>query len=116
MATKKLKNASNNDLAVIATGGKQYKVSVGDVVKTEKIKGELKLGDKVIFDKVLLKGNDEKITVGMPFIEGAKVEGELIEIGKNPTLVVLKYKAKSRYLKKNGHRQPFMKFKVNSIN
>ncbi len=103
------------EFAVIQTGGKQYKVTVGDVLKIEKIKGEYVLGDKIIFDKVLLVDNGKDTTIGLPFIKGAKVESLFQRAGKNKTVKVVKYKAKSRYLKKNGHRQPFIEVKISAI-
>lgn len=103
------------EFAVIHTGGKQYKVSTGDTVKIEKIKGDLHVGDKVVFDKVMLVENGKDTTIGTPYIAGAKVEGILSEIGRNKTVDVIKYKQKSRYFKKNGHRQPWFKVKIGSI-
>ncbi len=102
------------DFAVIQTGGKQYKVSAGDTVKIEKIKGDLKVGDAVVFDKVLMTGSDSDVKIGTPFLS-AKVEGTLAEIGRNKTVEVIKYKQKSRYFKKNGHRQPWFKVKISGI-
>ena len=103
------------EFAVIHTGGKQYKVAQGDVVSIEKIKGEYAKGDKLTFDKVLLVDNGTDTTIGMPYITGAKVEGEIVEIGRARKVMVIKYKQKSRYLKRNGHRQPFFKVKITSI-
>lgn len=103
------------EFAVIKTGGKQYKVSKDAVVTIEKIKGEYKKGDKVVFDKVLLVDNGKDTTLGTPFIEGAKVEGEITVIGRAKKVLVMKYKQKSRYLKRNGHRQPYFKVKITSI-
>jgi large subunit ribosomal protein L21 len=103
------------EFAVIKTGGKQYKVSKDQVVTIEKIKGEYKKGDKVVFDKVLLVDNGKDTTLGTPFIDGAKVEGEISVIGRAKKLLVMKYKQKSRYLKRNGHRQPYFKVKITSI-
>ena len=104
-----------NEFAVIATGGKQYKVSAGDVVKIEKIKGSLKVGDKVVFDKVLLVEDGTDTTIGTPYIAKASVTGTLKEVGRNKTVDVIKYKQKSRYFKKNGHRQPWMKIEISAI-
>ena len=104
-----------NEFAVINTGGKQYKVSKGDTLKIEKIKGDLKVGDKVIFDKVMLVDNGKDTTIGTPFIPKASVEATLEEIGRNKTVEVVKYKPKSRYYKKNGHRQPYFKVKISAI-
>lgn len=103
------------EFAVIQTGGKQYKVSKGDVVKIEKIKGDLKMGDKVTFDKVLLVDDGKDTTIGAPYIAKAKVEGTLAEIGRNKTVDVIKYKQKSRYFKKYGHRQPWFRVKISGI-
>jgi large subunit ribosomal protein L21 len=108
-----------NEFAVIATGGKQYKVSVGDSLKIEKIKakdnGSFKVGDKIVFDKVLLVDNGKDATIGTPYISKASVEATLEEIGKNATVEVVKYKPKSRYFKRNGHRQPYFKVKIAAI-
>ena len=112
---KVLKKEESKEFAVIFTGGKQYKVAVGDVLKVEKIDGDFKLGDKVIFDKVLLVDNGIDTTIGTPYIAGAKVESLFQKLGKGKTVSVGKYKQKSRYLKKNGHRQPYIEVKISSI-
>jgi large subunit ribosomal protein L21 len=103
------------EFAVIKTGGKQYKVSKGDSIKIEKLLGDYKEGDKVAFENVLLVDNGKDTTIGTPFITGAKVEATIEEIGKLPTVTVIHYKQKSRYYKKNGHRQPYFKVKIESI-
>jgi large subunit ribosomal protein L21 len=103
------------EFAVIQTGGKQYKVSEGTVLSIEKIKGEFKAGDKLSFDQVLLVANDKDTTIGTPYIDGAKVDAEIVEIGRARKVLVVKYKQKSRYLRRNGHRQPFFKVKITSI-
>lgn len=103
------------EFAVIKTGGKQYKVSKGDLVSIEKIKGEYKVGDKLIFDQVLLVDDGKDTTIGTPIISGAKVEAELVQIGRTRKVLVVKYKQKSRYLKRNGHRQHYLKVKITSI-
>ncbi len=109
-------STKNNGFAIIETGGKQYRLAVGDTIKIEIIKGEHKEGDKITFDKVLLVDNGKDVTdIGTPYVAGAKVVGTLIEIGRNKKVIVLKYKAKSRYLKKNGHRQPYFKVKIDKI-
>jgi len=115
-ATKKTaeKDASA-PYAVFETGGKQYQASVGQVVKIEKIKGDHKEGDKVTFDKVLLSDDGKATKLGDPYLSGAKVEAEITEIGRNKKVNVVKYKAKSRYHKKRGHRQPYFKVKVAKI-
>ena len=106
---------NKEEFAVINTGGKQYKVSVGGLVSIEKITGEYKKGDKLSFDKVMLVQDAADVTIGTPYIKGAKVEGEIVEIGRTRKVMVVKYKQKSRYLKRNGHRQPFFKVKITSI-
>ncbi len=103
------------DFAVIQTGGKQYKVSEGDILKIEKIKGDLAVHSKITFDKVLLLNDTKGPTIGTPFIPTAKVEATLEQIGRNKTVDVIKYKQKSRYFKKYGHRQPWFKVRIDSI-
>ena len=107
--------SESKEFAVILTGGKQYKVAVGDILKIEKIEGEYKLGDKIIFDKVLLVDDGANTTIGTPYILNAKVESLFQKVGKGKTIKVVKFKQKSRYLKKNGHRQPFTEIKISSI-
>lgn len=99
--------------AVIETGGKQYKVQEGDIISVEKIDSEE--GDKIDFSKVLLVSKEDGLIVGKPYIEGAKVEGSVLEQGKGKKIVVFKYKAKKNYKKKQGHRQPFTKVKIEKI-
>ena len=99
---------------VIETGGKQYKVAVGETLKIEKLTG-FKQGDVVTFDKVLLQDDGSKTEVGMPYIAGAKVQAEITEEGRGQKIEVIKYKAKSRYFKLRGHRQPYMKVKIAKI-
>ena len=101
--------------AVIQTGGKQYKVSKDDVLSVEKIKGEYKVGDKISFDKVLLVDDGKNTTIGTPHIKGAAVDAEIKQIGRGRKVMVIKYKQKSRYLRRNGHRQPFFKVKILDI-
>jgi large subunit ribosomal protein L21 len=101
--------------AVINTGGKQYKVAKGDVLNVEKISDTIKVGDKVVFDKVLLVDDGATTKIGTPTVSGAKVEAVLKEIGRAKKVIVIKYKQKSRYFKKNGHRQPFSKVEITSV-
>lgn len=103
------------DFAVIKTGGKQYKAQVGKTLTIEKIKGEYKAGDKLTFSDVLLTQAGDKVSVGTPLVSGASVEGEIVSIGRNQKVTVIKYKQKSRYFKKNGHRQPHFKVKITKI-
>ncbi|HYC34506.1 MAG TPA: 50S ribosomal protein L21 [Candidatus Paceibacterota bacterium] len=115
MPKKAANTAENKEFAVIMTGGKQYKVSAGDSVKIEKIKGDFKEGDKVTFDKVLLVDDGLNATIGTPYIDGAKVEATISKIGRLPKVTVIKYKQKSRYFKKNGHKQPYFEVKIDNI-
>lgn len=101
--------------AVIETGGKQYKVAEGDSIKIEKLSGDFKKGDVVTFDKVLLQDDGTNTTIGSPYIVGAKVPAEITDIGRYPKVEVVKYKAKSRYFKLRGHRQPYMKVKIAKV-
>ncbi len=103
------------EFAVIKTGGKQYKVAAGDTLSIEKMKGEYAKGDELSFDKVLLVDNGKDTTIGTPYITGAKVDAEIVEIGRARKVMVVKYKQKSRYLRRNGHRQPFFKVKITAI-
>lgn len=101
--------------AVIATGGKQYLVSEGDVISVEKLSDDLKEGATVTFDKVLLVDDGKDTKVGAPYVEGAKVTGTLKEAGKGKKISVIKFKPKSRYFVKKGHRQPFHKVQIESL-
>ena len=112
---KAVKKAENEEFAVIATGGKQYRVSVGDTITIEKFKEEHAKGDKLTFDQVLLVDNGSDTSIGTPYITGASVEGEVVVAGRAPKVTVIKYKQKSRYFKKNGHRQPYLKVKITAI-
>ena len=113
-----MNTANKEEFAVIFTGGKQYKVSEGGLVSIEKLKTagvEYKKGDKISFDKVLLVDDGKDTTIGTPYIKGAKVDAEIVEIGRARKILIIKYKQKSRYLRRNGHRQPFFKVKITSI-
>jgi large subunit ribosomal protein L21 len=98
--------------AVIETGGKQYKVQEGDTIFVEKINVEE--GEKIDFSKVLLVQGDD-LVVGKPYVENAKVEGTVLEQGKAKKIIVFKYKSKKNYKKKQGHRQPYTKVKIEKI-
>ncbi|MGC9605695.1 MAG: 50S ribosomal protein L21 [Minisyncoccia bacterium] len=104
------------EFAVIQTGGKQYTVSKGDTITIEKLAGAHKEGDSVAFDKVLLVDDGKDTTIGTPYIPKAKVTGTIAKIGRAPKVLVVRYKQKSRSgWKRNGHRQPFFKVKINSL-
>lgn len=98
--------------AIIKTGGKQYKVSEGDVIKVEKIEAEA--GDKIEFDQVLMVAGDD-VKVGSPVVEGAKVSAEVLDQKKDKRIVIFKFKAKKNYRKKKGHRQPYTLVKIEKI-
>lgn len=96
-------------LAIIETGGKQYRVSEGEVLNVEKLNAEK--GAEVVFDKVLLL--DGK--VGAPYVENAKVVATVVDEIKGKKIIVYKYKSKKNYHKKKGHRQPYTKIKITAI-
>ena len=98
--------------AIIATGGKQYKVAEGDIIKVEKLGAEA--GETVTFDQVLAVNNGEMV-VGTPVVSGAKVTATVLGEGKGKKVIVYRYKRKSGYHKKNGHRQIFTEVKIDSI-
>lgn len=99
--------------AIIKTGGKQYKVAEGDVITIEKLAANE--GEAVVFDQVLTVVNDADVNVGKPLVEGAKVTGKVEAQGKDKKILVFKYKAKSNYRKRQGHRQPFTKVVIEKI-
>ena len=108
------------EFAVIKTGGKQYVVAPGDVVTIEKLGArsktqDLKKGDAVTFSEVLMVDNGKEATIGAPTVSGASVTGTVQVVGRAPKVEVVKYKAKSRYLKRRGHRQPYIKVKIDKI-
>lgn len=121
MATqaKETKNTTE-EFAIIQTGGKQYMVAEGELVKIEKLKPAAdkeayKVGDSVVFTDVLLVDNGSDTTIGDPFIKGAKVSAEITKIARNKKVVVIKYKAKSNYFKKRGHKQPYFEVKITKL-
>ena len=99
--------------AVLNTGGKQYKVSQGDLIEVEKL--NTKAGDTVILDQVLMVGEGENVEVGSPYVSGYKVTGEVIEQGKGAKIIVFKKKRRKNYRRKNGHRQLFTQLKITEI-
>lgn len=100
-------------IAIIKTGGKQYKVKVGDRIKVEKIEG--KEGSKTVFKNVLFIGDAKSIKIGSPLIKGAKVEGKILKTAKGKKVVGIKFKAKKRYKVKFGHRQTMTEVEIISI-
>lgn len=99
--------------AIIATGGKQYKVEEGDIIKIEKLGQEA--GQTVTFDQVLAVNNGE-LSIGCPTVSGATVTATVVKEGKAKKIIVYKYKRKSGYHKKNGHRQLYTQVKIEKIN
>lgn len=102
-----------DNYAIVKTGGKQYQVQPGDVFRTEWL--PVDEGDTVELDDVLLVSRDGDVTVGTPNVSGAKVTAEVVAQGRDKKLVVFKYKAKTRYRRKQGHRQSYTDLKVTGI-
>ena len=100
--------------AIIKTGGKQYRVSEGDIIKVEKLSAEEE--EKVCFDEVLMIGGNAEVKTGTPIIEGASVEGTVLRNGRGKKIIVFKFKSKKNYRKKQGHRQPYTQIKIDKIN
>jgi large subunit ribosomal protein L21 len=98
--------------AIIRTGGKQYRVSPGSVLRVEKLPAEA--GATVNFD-VLLVGQGETVKIGKPLVDGAKVEAQVVGHGRGPKLIVYKFRKRTNYRKKQGHRQPYTEIKITSI-
>jgi len=111
MAEKTKKAEKTTKLAVIRTGGKQYLVEEGQTIKIEKLS---ETNDKVVFDDVLLITEGDKVSLGTPNVK-AKVTAEIVETGRDKKINVIRYRSKSRYFKKQGHRQPFNKVKITKI-
>jgi len=114
-ASKKAPEGSKTAFAVITTGGKQFRVSVGQKLKIEKILGDHKEGDALVFKNVLLKGDGTDLSIGTPFVSGSSVHATIIKISRYKTIDVIHYKQKSRYFKKYGHRQPYFEVQIDSI-
>ena len=100
-------------LAIIKTGGKQYKVSEGDKIKVEKLEGEMDA--KVTFSEVLFLGDEKTVSVGAPFVSGAKVEGKILKTAQGKKVTGIKFKAKKRYKVKFGHRQMFTEVEITKV-
>ena len=100
--------------AVIQTGGKQYKVKAGEILKIEKL-DNLKTNSKIEFKEVLAYGDDKTAEIGAPKIDGAKVEANLVKNGKNRTVLIFKKRRRKNSRRKNGHRQEFSLIKINKI-
>jgi large subunit ribosomal protein L21 len=99
--------------AVVNSGGKQYKVQKGEVLKVEKISGDV--GSPVTFVRVLMFSDGENISIGQPLLDSVSVEGHIVEQGKAKKIIVFKYKRRKRFRRKNGHRQAFTAVQIDSI-
>ncbi len=101
--------------AIVKTGGKQYRVQKGDVIKVEKITPEKENQKTYKFKEVLFLNDDKKLYVGAPFVKDAQVEAKIITDGRDDKVIVYKYKAKKDYRRKQGHRQPFTQLEITKI-
>ncbi len=110
---KKAETAS--EFAVIETGGKQYLVSVGDIVEVELLGGALKEGDKIEFDKVLMVDNGSDTTIGEPYIKGAKVQATYQGLKKGDKITIVRYQQKSNRDRRIGHRQKYAQVKIDAL-
>ncbi len=99
--------------AVLNSGGKQYKVQQGEVLRVEKISGDV--GSPVTFDRVLMFADGDNVSIGQPVLDGISVEGHIVEQGKAKKIIVFKYKRRKRFRRKNGHRQEFTAVQIDSI-
>lgn len=114
VVTKKKVVSSGDSFAVIETGGKQYLITEGSALRIEKM--VVSDNDTITFDKVLLMHDGKKTTLGTPYIDGVKVEASVTTgAGRAKKILVVRYKAKSRYHKKNGHRQPFTEVSIKKV-
>ena len=105
---------SSQEQAVIKTGGKQYRVEPGAVVRVEKLLGEV--GSKLSFDEVLFVGKGSDAKIGCPHVDGAKVEATIASHGRGKKVIVYKFKRRKNYRRKAGHRQPYTAIKIEAIN
>lgn len=99
--------------AILETGGKQYKIQPGEVLRVEKLAGNV--GDPVAFDKVLMLGNEDEVRVGTPLVDGARVTGRIVNQDKGRKIVIFKFKRRKGYRLKKGHRQLFTAVQIDAI-
>ncbi len=102
-------------IAIIETGGKQYVVTQDSVLDVEKLSDAKQAGGKITFDKVLLVDDGSETKVGAPYVSGATVSAEFVEDGRDAKVTVVRYRQKSRYFKKKGHRQPYTKVRITAL-
>lgn len=116
-ASKKAQQEAGKGLyAVFTTGGKQYRVQAGDKVRIEALAGAHQEGSTLSFDNVLMIDNGgSEVTLGTPLVKGASISATLKKIGRADKVIVIKYKQKSRYFKKNGHRQPYFEIEITGV-
>ena len=100
--------------AVIKTGGKQYLVEPNQIISVEKL-GDFEVDQEVTFDEVMLHSEGDKLSVGAPFVSGKKVTAKVVEHGKGDKISIIRFKSKSNYRKKTGHRQPYTKLQILSV-
>ena len=99
--------------AIVKTGGKQYRIAPGDILRVERLPGER--GDEILLDEVLLVADGDNIQVGQPLVEGARVVGEILRQGQAKKIIVFKKKRRKKYRRKQGHRQLYTAFQVREI-
>ena len=99
--------------AIVSSGGKQYKVQKGEILRVEKISGDI--GASVSFDKVLMFSNGENVNIGQPVLENVAVNGHIVEQGKAKKIIVFKYKRRKGYRRKQGHRQQYTAVEIDNI-
>lgn len=99
--------------AIVKTGGKQYRVAPGDILRVERLPGER--GDEILLDEVLLVADGDNIQLGQPLVEGARVVGEILRQGQAKKIIVFKKKRRKKYRRKQGHRQLYTAFQVREI-
>ena len=108
------KNVEGNTVyAVIESGGKQHKVTEGEVLKVEKIDAEV--GDEITFDNVMMVKKDDQVMIGQPYVANASVTAEIVEQGKGDKIIIFKYKRKKNYQRKKGHRQLYTAIRIKAI-
>lgn len=99
--------------AIIASGGKQYRVAIGDIIQIEKLDEEE--GQGVVFDRVLLVNGEDRFDIGSPYVENSKVEGQILQHGRDKKIDVIKFLRRKRHTRKQGHRQSFTQVKITGI-
>jgi large subunit ribosomal protein L21 len=99
--------------AVVATGGKQYRVEAGEILQVERLAGDV--GSEVTFDQVLMLGEGDDVQIGQPVVQGAMVKGHIVEQDRGKKIIVFKYKRRKRYRRKQGHRQSYTAIKIDAI-